>query len=533
MRTLSSSSGIDPWRALEALSFYRAAVCVALLSLSASSYRPPYFTGPKAGLIDLSLYCYLFLAALLLILVRSERPNVQWQSALHVGTDMSIIMLLVYGSGGIGSGLGALLVTPVAAGSLLFSRRVSILPPALATIALLCVELYLNLESIGYDQNYTQTGILGAGLFIIAITGGSLARRARESEARASQAQNDIAKLAMLSESVIQKMQTGVLVADAEGRIELMNRSARQLLGASASPGRHLSAAAPEVWQKLRQWRDDPAMLTNSALSLANNQTAWAQFTRVGGGEASTLIVLDDASRVAEQAQSMKLASLGRLTASIAHELRNPLAAIQHAAELVSESPDLNASDRPMIEIVQRQSNRLSEVITSILSLSRKPQAQTHYLPLRPLIENSLEDFLRTCPEPQPDVTCDIEPERIAIGIELIQWEQIFGNLLENAKTHAMVENKRLEISVQARMSAEGHSAQIDIKDNGPGIPKDLAVTVFEPFFSTHHQGTGLGLFITKELCNAVEGDLQLVSTDDPASGAFFRLSFPATVMAP
>lgn len=528
----SDISGVDPWRTLEALSFYRAAVCVALLTLAASNYRPPYFDSHHAELIDATLYLYLFIAALLLIMARGQVPSVPWQAAVQIGMDISVVILLVYFTGGVASGLGALLVTPIAAGSLLLTRRLSVLPPALATIALLAVEVYLNLELSSYAENYTQSGILGAGLFIIALSGGALARRARESEARVNRAQSDLAKLALLSETVIQKMQAGVIVVNASGQVELLNRAARQLIGAGAAPGRHLSACAPTIWQRLNHWHHDPAALTNSALTLDQNHTAWTQFTRLGAGaQASTLVVLDDASRVAEQAQSMKLASLGRLTASIAHEIRNPLAAIQHAAELTAESPHLHQDDSPLIEIVKRQALRLADIVNSVLKLSRKGPEQPPYVELRQLIDQAMDEFDASNSNPALKPGIRIEPPSLAIAIEPVQFNQILHNLLHNALLHAQIPPEELQIMIDARISADGNLALIDISDNGHGIPANVASHIFEPFFSTRHEGTGLGLFITRELCTAAAGDLQLIAPDSPQQGAYFRLSFPASLM--
>ena len=527
----SRISGIDPWRTLEALSFYRAILCIALLVLGASDYRPPYFDGSTAEVIDALLYLYLFASALLLITVRGQQPSPKWQAAIHIGSDLAVMIALVFFSQGVSSGIGALLVTPVAAGSLLLSRRFSVVPPAIATIALLAIEIYFNWKVPAYAESYSQTGMLGAGLFVIAISGNALARRARESEARASQAQSDIAKLAMLSENVIQKLQAGVVVVDAGGQIELLNRAARNLLGAGAASGRHLSACAPTLWQRLNHWRDDPSALTNTALSLSQDQSAWAQFTRLGSGaDASTLIVLDDASRVAEQAQSMKLASLGRLTASIAHEVRNPLAAIQNAAELAAESRSMAADDLSLLEIVKRQARRLEDVVTSVLNLSRKTTTLASNTELKPLVEESVRDFVTRCERPVPLINISIHPSDLAIAIEPIQFAQIMNNLLGNARSHAAQPDRELEISIDARVSADGNQALIDIIDNGPGIDREVARHVFEPFYSTQHSGTGLGLFITRELCTAAHGDLHLINHSSAQRGAYFRLSFPAAL---
>ncbi len=528
----SRISGADPWRTLEALSLYRLVASVALIVLASSAYRPPYFEGAGAGFIDAILFIYLLVAAFLIVMVRGRRPSHLWQGALQITTDIGFIILLDYKTGGIASGLGALLVTPITAGSLLFDRRLTTVPPAIATIALLLVEIYLNLEIPDYQEQYTQTGILGAGLFIIAVSGSILTRRARESEARAHKAQSDVAKLSALSESVIQKLQAGVLVCDASGQIELSNRAARRLMGSDTEPGRHLATCEPAIWHRLSHWLQDPDVVMSSAVKLSDDQRAWVQFTRLGHGEsASTLIVLDDASRVEEQAQDLKLASLGRLTASIAHELRNPLSAIQHAAELASESPDLVSDDKNLVDIIRRQTSRLDEIIRSVLSLSRKnagiPQSQS----LQQLVTVAVDDFQHS-EQPAPIVSVNVEPPDLQVLVEPVQLQQILHNLLHNATLHARIDDRALKIEIYAHPSRDGDEVVIELRDNGPGISKDISSQVFEPFFSTSHQGTGLGLFITRELCKAANGDLQLIS-QHASPGAYFRLSLPARLAQP
>lgn len=523
---------LDPWRALEALSLYRGAVCVALLTLAASNYRPPYFDGPQATLIDVTLYIYLFIAALLMVATRGRVLGLNWMAVTHITMDELFVLILVFGTGGIGSGLAAMMVTPVAAGSLLLTGPLINAPAAIATLAMLCIEIYLDLLHPNFSGNYTQSGILGAGLFIISITGGSLARRARESEAQVQRAQSDLAKLATLSETVIQKMQAGVLVINKLDQIELLNRAARVLLGSGAAPGRHLSACAPTLWQRMSHWRDDPSGITNTAIELGKERSAWAQFTRLGAGkQASTLVVLDDASRVAGQAQSMKLASLGRLTASIAHEIRNPLSAIQNAAELAAESEAINAVDGPLINIIQRQSRRLEDIVSNVLKLSRKQDQLADYVELNKLLDQCLGELAGDISAPMPKISVHVDPPTLAIAIHPAQFSQILHNLINNAQRHASIPQQDLEVSIDARISSDGNKALIDIHDNGPGIPADIATQVFEPFFSTRHEGTGLGLFITRELCLAVGGDLQLMNDNQGKRGAFFRIAFPATLM--
>lgn len=531
-RSSSRVSGVDPWRTLEALSFYRATVCIAMLALMASQYRPAIFGSLHPLWLDVTLYVYLFIAALLLIMARGQRPNAAWQASIQIAVDLAAITVMVYTSNGINSGLGTLLVTPVAAGSLLLDRRLGVLPPAIAALLLLGVEITLNLRLVEYAENFTQTGILGAVLFVLAMTGGALARRARESEARAFRAESDLVKLSQLGETVIQRMQAGVLVVDSHGRIELLNRAASGLLGETAAPGSELATCAPQIWSQLQTWRFDPAAIRNSAIQLADGQKAWAQFTRLGrGSDAANLVVLDDASRVAEQAQAMKLASLGRLTASIAHELRNPLAAIRHASDLLDESQHITADDRPLLAIVQRQTDRLNAIITSILGLSSKPREPADSVDLGESLRTGINEFMVHQSDPLPIISLELKPQQIPVRVDPMHLSQIVQNLLENACKHGRRRDRDLRISLSASLNTEAQEIWLDVSDNGPGISRDAAGHIFEPFFSTRHGGTGLGLYITRELCDAAGGSLQLVPQED-GSGAFFRVTLPAAALS-
>ena len=186
-----------------------------------------------------------------------------------------------------------------------------------------------------------------------------------------------------------------------------------------------------------------------------------------------------------------------------------------------------------MLDIVKRQSRRLEDTVTSVLNLSRKTTTPASNTELRPMVDDAIHDFAQRCETPSPHISCSITPPNLAIAIEPVQFAQIMNNLLGNALTHATEPGKALEINIEARISADGNQALIDLFDNGPGIDREAAKHIFEPFFSTQHSGTGLGLFITRELCAAAHGDLQLINHREAQRGAYFRLSFPAALTGP
>jgi two-component system sensor histidine kinase PilS (NtrC family) len=258
------------------------------------------------------------------------------------------------------------LIISVASGSILLPGRMAFLFAAVASIAVMGGQVYSSLlgESTR-TTGYTQAGLLGIALFATAALTYLLVRRIHESEALARRRGIDVANLSRLNALIVQRLQAGIIVTDHEHRIHLINETARKLLGLPPSAtGQPLATLSPALFKRLENWRrthdQEPALLKDETTAV----NVLAHFTRLGTVEGiGALIFLEDTAIMAKQAQQMKLASLGRLTASIAHEIRNPLGAISHAAQLLDESQSLDDGDRRLTTIIGDQTRRVNTVL--------------------------------------------------------------------------------------------------------------------------------------------------------------------------
>ena len=388
---------IHTWKPLRLLNLYRLIIASLFAVLFNFSVASGFLGKTNPALFEFVSLAYLAFALVSVMTIRRHRPAFPVQVYSQVLGDILAITLLMHASGGVHSGLGTLLVVAVAAGSILMAGRMAILFAAIASLAALIEQVYAQVNHLFESIDYTQTGILGATFFATAILMHVLARRIRESEALAAQRGVDLANMTQLNEYIIQHMRSGILVVDKDNRVRLLNQSAWYLLGMPGnSQLRPLGAIAPELAEQLASWRRDPSAPPRPFRLSATASDALPRFAPLGTDTgAGTVIFLDDSAVVTQQAQQMKLASLGRLAASIAHEIRNPLGAISHAGQLLRESPALDKSERRLTDIIHEQSQRMNTIVENILQLSRRERSQPEDFALRPWMESFIAEFAR------------------------------------------------------------------------------------------------------------------------------------------
>lgn len=513
------------WAALGYLAIYRLLLTGLLVGLHLLGATPQTFGGLFPKLYVIATFGYLAAALLAALAVHQRLLSYRTQVDLHLFADIVFITLLMHASGGLGSGLGMLLVVSVAAGGILGVGRSAILFAALATLAVLVEQSLLLLNTPPHIAreaiNYPQAGLLGATLFTTAALAHTLAQRLRATEALATERGVDLANMAQLTEYVIQHMQTGVLVADAAGQVRLVNTTARHLLGL----GDHtpddtlLKDVAPALHKLLLAWRAGERPEVDTIEDSRSGRKLLPRFMPIGSGSDS-LVFLEDASDANQKAQQLKLAALGRLTASIAHEIRNPLGAISHAGELLKESPALPPEDQRLLRIILDQSKRINAIIESVLHLGRRDRTRPERIELAGWLRHFVEE-LRLHAGCQPgDIHLTAEDE-LEVDFDPVQLHQILWNLCLNGLRHAAAAPApRLEL----RLDHSGDDIWLDIRDHGPGIPPEVAEHLFEPFFTTEGKGTGLGLYLAREL--AESNRALLLCLPPPDGGARFRLLF-------
>jgi two-component system sensor histidine kinase PilS (NtrC family) len=512
----------EDWRILRALSFYRLLLVTLLLVLYQSGYLGRIFNEFNSRQFYATCVVYAVLSLLLLLPIVYRKPRAEWQAHIQFLVDAAAILALTYACGGVASGLGMLVVTPAVGSSMLLSPRMALVQAAAATLATLGMEVYRQYPD--YDTGpFTQAGILGLMFFATGVAASVVAQRARQSEAKATQAGIDLVSLGQLNESVIEHMQTGVAVIESTGNIRLLNAAAARMLDANA--GQSLPECAPGLQQALEGWQQGRAAVETPVASRPGTEEVIPRFRRLGWGESGpTLMLLDNARALRDQALQMNLAALGRLSAGIAHEIRNPLSAIAHAGALLAESPELSPENQKLLSMIQRHSERIDKIVKDVLALSRKSAPDPAPIRLRPWLETAVAQYREGHPQPPRAIRFDKVAPEFTLRFDESHLQQVLFNLWDNSFVHGAREGRPVEVEVAAGQD-KGSGTWLEVRDNGPGIPSDLRDRVFEPFFSTSHKGTGLGLYLARELC---EYNHSRLSYRHSGSGACFRLAFAA-----
>jgi two-component system sensor histidine kinase PilS (NtrC family) len=527
----SSAYGSDlAWRVVGLANLYRLLLPPVLLVLLIVT-RPT----PTVGASNPKLFvviCLLYWALGAFMAFGGKR---RWRSPhtlvlVHTLLDTAAISSLLYCSGGVSSGLGILLVIPVGAMSLLAEGRTTLGVAALATLGLLLQQILAVIAGNADTYDYTLAGLLGAVVFLVALMAWPVSNRLRESEALVRRQELDLANLAQLSQYIVQRLRESILVIDPSGRIRLINESAARMLGDNvAVPGALLGEVAPRLLYLLSTWRTEDTLIPrNDAGTLVAADGARVirpHFAPLGNSEPAPVIVfLEDTGDLAAKVQQTKLAALGRLSASIAHEIRNPVGAMSHAAQLLAESPTLSAADRRLTEIMQDHSIRVSTIIDNILQLSRREAPRPEKLQIEAWARRFRQEFCDTLQLPTQRLVIDPHSEDVALRIDGSQLHQIVWNLCQNSVTHALPHAGGAPIELRYGRLAGVGRPYLQVADRGPGIAPVDAERVFEPFFTRAEHGTGLGLFLARELGQANGATLLYEARD--GGGSIFRIVF-------
>jgi two-component system sensor histidine kinase PilS (NtrC family) len=514
------------WKPLEFLNTYRFLISVFFVALFYSGFMfAPLASMHKSLFLYVSL-SYLTLSMIFALMLRRHWPGFKVQVSVQLFVDISATILLMHASGGVNSGVGNLLIIVVAGGSLVLSRRHALLFASLSTFAVLGEQFYAEYYGLSRESTYTQAGLLGLALFITAIVAHLLAQRIRESEALAKERSVDLANMAELTKHVIQRMQTGIVVIDGDEKVRLINESAWYMLDMpSIARTPPLQDISPELLKQLHRWKNDPEVVPEIIEPSPDQPHVMPRFARLSQEEnPGTLIFLEDTSAMTQQAQQLQLASLGRLTASIAHEIRNPLGAISHAGQLLGESPNIDEHDNRLTRIIQDQSRRMNTIIESVMQLGRRNHTQPELLRLGNFLEKFVNDFLAGHREVRNAFRIHVDPDDVQVRFDPTHLQQILTNLCENALHHNQTLGGNPKVELQGGLSLDMNRPYLDVIDYGAGIDTETAKHIFEPFFSTSTQGSGLGLYISRELAECNQANLSYIPVS--TGGSCFRISF-------
>jgi two-component system sensor histidine kinase PilS (NtrC family) len=520
-----------PWRVISLLNVFRLLLPMLLLLLfffdtptrSVGSHHPALFLGVAVGYFSFGL--------LSTISISRRVPKIEWQAMIQLAVDAIAMSILIHASGGISSGLATLLILPAGATATIVERRYALLGTSIVTLALLTETTVSFLQGQSSNPDYLVTGMTGASLFAITLLAVPFARRLRESEALAQQREIDLANLNELNEFIVQHLRESILVVDESDRVRLINETAaRQLKGGPVTSGSPLTSVSPHLSFLLDAWRrqtTDRRDNVGEVVGADGGTIIRPHFVSLSEtGTGPVLVFLEDTSQLAERAQQTKLAALGRLSASIAHEIRNPVGAMSHAGQLLRESPSLSSEDRHLTDIIEKNGARVSQIIENVLQLSRKEATRQERINVADWLVAFVSEYERTLLLDPASfrIETDADTTRLEVEFDPSHLHQVMWNLCDNAFRHGAPAGATARIDLRVGRIASTGRPYLEVADRGSGIDPAQAERIFEPFFTTGAAGTGLGLFISRELCQT-NGALLLYETR-PGGGSIFRIIF-------
>ncbi len=508
------------------LSFLNVFRLVQSLVYAGLAFTPAGMGWPELatpGLARTVATVYLVFALVALLLNRRSMGYVRTAVATCLVVDIVAAIMAIVAMHDARIGIAMMLAVNLSAGALILPLRLSSFFAALATLGMLGHTIFWPSGNNPGDRDLLEAALFGLAYFASTALCSVLGQQLRATEALAEQRSTDLANLSQINELIIRRMKTGVLLVDDANRIHQINESAWMLLGNPGADQRDLGQLAPELSRRLYHWMTS-GKLDETATQLADGvPEVVPRFSRLAPNDDSlVLIFLDDTSLLSRRAEELTLSSLGRLSASIAHEIRNPLAAIRYSAQLLAESRTMDSSDQRMVEIINNHCIRLNEIIENILQLSRRERSRPETLDLGHWAQDFVEEYsqgndlgadsLRVITNSSVPVVAVADPQ---------QLQQVVWNLVQNALRYGRLPGEPARVMVVARQGEHGVPI-LEVIDRGPGIAPKVAAQIFEPFYTTHEYGTGLGLYLARQMSEANQAALEYVRV--AGGGSCFRL---------
>lgn len=506
---------------LRVYNYYRILISFLFLFLFLDSNFSEFVGSVDPDLFQNTVLAYLvgnILIGIATLFISSETLAKTAPSFFILISDIICLNLLMVASGGVSSGLGNFLIFTVAFGGGLILGRVSTVLPAIAFILMAYGEFYLFFLGRNDLQSLFQAGVLGFVYFVANILFQNLSRQLRRRE-------TEVFTLEQINQLIVDQMRTGVVVVANDGMIKLINAAGKEYLKVPSQPNIPVERLPYRLVDKLTEWRDTPNdhSLTFHTHDASPELVAHFSALATPDPESDTLVFIEDSTEVQRQAQQLKLASLGRLSATIAHEIRNPLGAISHAAQLLGESTHLDRGDQRLSEIIQNHCNRLNGVIENVLQMSRRKNAEPRKLTLSSWLNDFIVEFSAGATN-KVDVEVSVYPDDIEIHVDPTHLSQVLGNLCQNGLRYSKKRTGEDKVKIVGGIDEASKNPYLEVIDYGDGIEEDLTANLFEPFYTTEVAGTGLGLYLSKELCEANDARLSYKKAD--TGGACFHIAF-------
>lgn len=504
------------WRSLKHLNRFRGFLALFFILAPLSGQNAPLGVADSRWVMLAGLL-YGLLAFWLGRVLKYRQPSFDRQLIVHVVSDVVFLTGLMALAGGNASGVGLLLIVPMAAAGLHPRPLLAMLLASLGTVAVLTEQTLQSVLWQAGNEGYLRAGLLALGFFTVSGFSHVLAKGTLSSAQLAGEKAAQAESLARINDWVIQELQDGILVVDADGRVLQFNGCAESLLGCRLAAQASLADCSPPLAKLWQEWQVSGRNPEVPFTAGNKSHRVRARFTQLEPGRPSgAMILLQDMTELEREAQNMKLAALGRLTANLAHEIRNPLAAIEQAAALLGEEPATPTMAR-LTRIIVDNSKRLNGLVEDVLSLNRRDRLQKEEVPLEVFLRDFSAEFVQAEKVPTDVIHLVVEGP-LSIQFDRLHLTQILWNLIRNAWRYCT----RTPGSIRLTARRVEGGVQIDVFNDGEPISAELQQRLFEPFYTTDTRGTGLGLYIARELAEANGGALTYV---DHPGGALFRLT--------
>ena len=471
-------------------------------------------TNPNAFLF--ANIAYILWAVFMLVISSQKSTTPPQYAAIFFLGDITILTIMMKASGGLESGFSNLILISILVSNLLVSRTLGYFVAAWTTLAVIYTQ-HISSWSFVEKEVFTS-GLYGFFCFILAFLTQTLSGTLSSTMRLTVIQEANISRLRKINEHALYSLPDALIACDRNHKILLINNMAKQ-------------------WFNLKEGTTLPAYLNDDPTANKKKKNKKKRhFTHEGHNlianisplhnsqEGDYILVIEDARHIAAEAQQIKLASLGRLTASIAHEIRNPLSALRHAAQLLAEAPDLSKSDLKLTNIIEQHCMRINRTIEDILQISRRSQAGAEIINLKSCLDDFVINFRQSHQEKfSLSIKCD---SKFKVSFDPNQLQRVLHNICGNGLRYALAKNSdNAEIKIKAQRHTDG-AINLYLMDNGSGIDEENQKKLFEPFFTTEHTGTGLGLYLCREICSANEAGIKFIPNHNLSSGSCFRLTF-------